>query len=162
MIHIVFGATGAGKTTYAMQLAQELQAIRFSVDDWMKGLFFPDIKAEIEYSWALERVNRCEEQIWQVAQQVLGQGTPVVLEVSMTSKEQRDKQRQRAEQYGFDYSIYFLDVAQATRRDRVRQRNSEQGQTYSFEVTDDMFDFVEALFESPDEDELNTMQWIKN
>ena len=40
---LVVGCTGAGKTTYARQLAAELGAVRFSIDEWMMALFGPDV-----------------------------------------------------------------------------------------------------------------------
>ena len=42
LIHLIWGSTGAAKTTYALQLAPELGAIRFSIDEWMAALFWMD------------------------------------------------------------------------------------------------------------------------
>ena len=33
-LHLVCGSTGAGKTTYAIALADRLCAVRFSIDEW--------------------------------------------------------------------------------------------------------------------------------
>lgn len=40
------------------------------------------------------------------------------------------------------------------RRHRVLDRNSDKGETFSFEVTPIMFDFMEKEFEAPREAEL--------
>jgi hypothetical protein len=42
LIHLICGSTGAAKTTYALQLAAELGAIRFLIDEWMAALFWMD------------------------------------------------------------------------------------------------------------------------
>ena len=42
MIYLICGSTGAGKTTYAIQLTAKVGAVRFSIDEWMKALFWMD------------------------------------------------------------------------------------------------------------------------
>ena len=65
---LVCGSTGAGKTTYSMCLAEEAGAVRFSIDPWMQRLFSDDMES-LDYSWIMERVDRCHEQIWEVSRQ---------------------------------------------------------------------------------------------
>jgi predicted kinase len=40
--HLIHGYVGAGKTTFARRLEQELPAIRFSHDEWMTRLYGDD------------------------------------------------------------------------------------------------------------------------
>ena len=42
LLHMVCGGVGAGKTTYARKLADEIGGLRFSIDEWMTSLFGPD------------------------------------------------------------------------------------------------------------------------
>ena len=51
-IHMVCGSTGAGKTTYSMKLENALPAVRFSIDEWMMELFWPDASPETTFDWA--------------------------------------------------------------------------------------------------------------
>jgi len=44
MIHILIGNTGAGKTTYALELKKKTKGIIFSIDKWNKSLFLADKK----------------------------------------------------------------------------------------------------------------------
>ena len=37
--HLICGSTGAGKTTYALELARREGALRFTVDEWMAQFF---------------------------------------------------------------------------------------------------------------------------
>jgi predicted kinase len=46
VIHLICGSTGAGKTTYATGLRQQLGALHLSIDDWMVTLFAPDKPAQ--------------------------------------------------------------------------------------------------------------------
>ena len=41
-MHLLCGPTGAGKTTYARELAEAESAVRFSIDEWMSALFWMD------------------------------------------------------------------------------------------------------------------------
>ncbi|MFN9580481.1 MAG: AAA family ATPase, partial [Novosphingobium sp.] len=59
-IVLIVGSTGAGKTTYARRLAEELGGVRFSIDEWMMTLFWADSPQPIEFQWTIERVRRCE------------------------------------------------------------------------------------------------------
>ena len=58
-IHLICGSTGAGKTTYALQLAEKLYAVRFSIDAWMAALFWMDTPQPLDPAWSIERVERC-------------------------------------------------------------------------------------------------------
>lgn len=58
-LHLICGSTGAGKTTYAIRLADQIGAARFSVDEWMTALFWADSPQPLDPAWAIERVRRC-------------------------------------------------------------------------------------------------------
>ena len=78
VIHMICGPVGAGKTTYAIRLAEELGAVRFSIDDWISQLFFPDKPEPLTYEWAVARAKRCEARILAVSQSLLELGTDVI------------------------------------------------------------------------------------
>jgi len=76
-ISLVTGGTGAGKTTYARNLCEEIGGLRFSIDDWMTGLFWMDAPdGGGTFEWAMERITRAETLIRQTAEQALRQGLP--------------------------------------------------------------------------------------
>ena len=77
MLHVVYGPSGAGKSTYAKELARREPAVHFAIDDWMARLFAADMPEPIEYHWMMERVERCEAQIWSTAAGVIAAGTSV-------------------------------------------------------------------------------------
>lgn len=159
---LVCGPTGVGKTTYSLSLANDIQAIKFSIDPWMQTLFSKDM-GDLNFEWMMERVNRCSDQIWQVSEQILAIDGNVILDLGFTTKAQRDVFSHRARALGLEPEVHYLDAATAIRKQRVDKRNSEKDPAvYAFEVTDMMFDFMEPRFEIPDEDELKNGRIIRN
>jgi len=151
---LVCGPTGVGKTTYSLSLSKEVGAIRFSIDPWMQTLFSKDMTS-LDYSWMIERVNRCYEQIWQVSEQILLFNGNVVLDLGFTTKAQRGMFSDRARELNIKSEIHYLDAPKDIRKKRVEKRNSEKDpRVYSFEVTNMMFNFMEPKFEIPDISEL--------
>ena len=96
-LNAIFGPCGAGKTTYAHAFARREGAAAFILDDWMARLFGPDMPQPLEYEWMLERVGRCEAQIWSVAAATIAAGTPVILDIGLMRRADRERVRQIAE-----------------------------------------------------------------
>lgn len=152
--HLICGATGAGKSTYAHALAEREGAVRFSVDEWMATLFWRDAPQPLTYEWALERTRRCEAQILAVVAAMGARGVDAVLDLGFFSRDQRMRVAAAVAEGGGAARLHYLPVPEAVRWARVARRNDEQGDTYSFTVTRGIFDFAEGLFEPPGEDEL--------
>jgi len=151
---LVCGPTGAGKTTYAIAVSEEVKAIRFSIDPWMQTLFASDMTS-LDYDWMMERVQRCYEQIWSVGEQILKIDGNVVLDLGFTTREQRAVFVSRGLELGVQAEVHYLDAPPDIRRQRVKIRNQEKDPSvYAFEVTDAMLDFMDPRFEIPDQDEL--------
>lgn len=148
-IHLICGSTGAGKTTYALQLVEQLGAVRFSIDEWMTVLFWKDSPQPLNAAWAMERVERCYVQIWAVAQRVAERGLPCVLDVGLTRAEGRARFAGLARDAGLTVQLHFIDVPAEERWRRVETRNAEKSDTFQFEVTREMFDFVESIWQPP-------------
>lgn len=152
--HLICGATGAGKTTYALKLAEDSGAIRFTIDEWMAGLFFPDAPRPLSYQWALERVIRCENQILAVCERLAPAGLDMIFDFGFFTVEQRQRIGGAAQGLGLRPQLHHLPLAAELRWQRVDRRNKEKSSTYEIEVTRGMFDFCEDLFETPTAEEL--------
>ena len=150
---LIVGCTGAGKTTYARKLADELGGVRFSIDEWMMALFWADSPQPIQYEWAIERTRRCEAQIMAMVPQLAARGVPALLDLGFTKKEHRDRFRVLAAELGLTAAVHFVDVPADERWFRVNRRNQQRGETFAMEVDRAMFDFMEGLWEPPLEDE---------
>jgi predicted kinase len=120
----------------------------------MVTLFSKDMTT-LDYSWMIERVQRCYEQIWDVAGQILAIGGNVVLDLGFTEKTQRALFVDWASELDAISEVHFLDAPKEVRQQRVEQRNRDKDPSvYAFDVTDMMFNFMESRFEAPDEKEL--------
>ena len=153
-LNVIFGPCGAGKTTYAHAFARNEGAVAFILDDWMARLFGPDMPEPLDYDWMLERVGRCEAQIWSVAAGVLAAGTPVILDIGLMRKADRGRVAAIAEGAGLTLRWHFVDAPQEVRRARVAGRNTVRGESFAIEVTPDLFDFIEGVYEPPEPAEL--------
>ena len=161
VIHLVAGSTGAGKTTYAIALAEREKAIRLSIDEWMTTLFEPDQPPEPRFEWMMERVNRCEATMWSVALRAARLGVSAVIDCGLTRAAHRTKWAELAASAGLPARLHHLDVDAEERWRRVQERNAERGPTFRLEVTREMFDFVEGMWEPPSAAETERLNAIR-
>ena len=157
-IHLVIGSTGAGKSTFAHALAQRSGGVSFIVDDWMQRLFHPERPKGAGFEWYAPRIERCTELIWSLAVDLVRVGTPSVLEIGMTQRAARAAFYERAAAAQLHVQLHVLEAPAALRWQRVEARNRQRGKTFAMEVTRDMFDFVEQMWEPPDAEELRAHQ----
>lgn len=148
-IYLVTGGTGAGKTTYSRQLAADVGAVRFSIDDWMTSLFWMDSPDPISFEWAMSRINRAEAQMWETAQQILAANVSVIFDLGFTKHAHRQKFRDLAKTVNLPILLHWLDIDKGERWHRVQLRNQEKGITFAMTVTVEMFEFMENEWESP-------------
>jgi len=162
LVHLICGSTGAGKTTYALALSARLGAVRFSIDEWMSTLFWMDAPQPIAAPWAIERIARCTTAILNLVRQITAQGVPCILDLGLSQIKDRAEMVDFARAAGLGVQLHFLDVPADERWRRVEARNVEKGATYqlSFDVTREMFDYVESLWEPPTADEMATLAGV--
>jgi len=148
-LHVIFGPCGAGKTTYAHALARREGAVAFVLDEWGARLFGPDVQGPLDFSWMVARLRRCEALIWSTAADVLAAGTSVVLDIGAMRRADRARIGQIAQEKGLPLKWHFVDAPQDVRRARVAGRNTAKGETFVHEVTPQMFELLEGLYEAP-------------
>jgi predicted kinase len=153
-LHVIFGPQGAGKSTYARDLARRLPAVAFAIDDWMGRLFGPDMPEPLEFQWMMDRVDRCEAQIWSTAAGVLAAGTSVVMDLGLMRRSDRQRVAQIAEAVEIPIQFHFVTAPAEVRRERVLGRQEVSGEGFRLLVTPEMFHFAEKAYEAPDEAEL--------
>ena len=154
VLHVVFGPSGAGKSTYAKGLARSEPAVHFAIDDWMARLFAPDMPDPLEFEWMMERVERCEAQIWATLASVMATGVSTVLDLGLMRRADRERVAEIARACDLPVQFHYVTAPQAVRRARVLDRNEVSGQGFSLVVSPQMFDFMEGVFEAPTPDEL--------
>jgi len=154
-VYLICGNTASGKSTYALNLTKQIGAVHFSIDPWMQTLYGSDYDPQThDFAWLMERTERCKKQIREIAEPIIKNGISVILEIGFGDFESREFYRRWAQSIGADVSVHYLDIPVEERRRRVKKRNEEKGPTFAFEITDEMFDYVETMFVPPNEDEL--------
>jgi len=153
-LNVIYGPSGAGKTTYANAFARREHAVPFILDEWMARLFGPDIPEPVDYNWLVERVGRCEAQVWSTVAATIASGTSVILDLGLMRKADRERIRQIAEAVELPLQWHYVTAPQDVRRARVAERTQVHGANFALQVTPDMFEFVEGVFEEPDAGEL--------
>ena len=149
-IHLVEGPVGAGKSTFAAQLASGLEAPHLNLDAWFAALFSADRPAAGVMEWYVPRKWRCVEQLWALARELARCGCDVVLELGLLTRADREAVYARAEAAGLPLVVHVLHADREVRRARVRQRNRDRGATFSMDVPDTIFDLASDRWEAPD------------
>lgn len=160
-IYLVCGATGAGKSTYSDELARSVDGVRFSIDEWMERLHNADKPDELLFEWFYERVQRNCAQMRDVAERLVELNTPAIFDCGLTNRIERDIFVGWAEEHGYSVALHFRDVPEEIRWQRVQKRNAEQAETFQFEVTRDMFDFIESIWEAPSDEEMTRLSGVR-
>jgi len=158
--HLVCGSTGAGKTTYALNLVRRCNGVHFSIDEWMVELFGKDRPEPLRFDWVAERIARCEGEIGRMATRCAQAGAAPVLDLSFLRAGNRASFAALARQSGSDVALHVLDVPADERWQRVISRNETRGETFSLTVTRPMFDFIESIWEPPTPAEMIAYQGV--
>ncbi|HVW29791.1 MAG TPA: AAA family ATPase [Polyangiaceae bacterium] len=152
-IHLVIGPIGAGKSTFALGLARQHGAVRFTLDDWMTRLFSPDRPDSGLVEWYVERAARCIEQIWSLAMRVVDAGLPAIFEIGLLQRHERELFYERAAERDCALTVHVVDAARDVRRERVMKRNETKGETFAMIVPPALFELASDRWEPPDADE---------
>lgn len=155
-LHLLIGAVGAGKTTYAQQRIARSPAIHLDVDACMVRLFRDDPRpAEGVMAWYLERRERCRGLLWDVALSALRCGTDVFLEFGLLQRVEREAFYERARAEELALVVYVLDAPTSVRRERVANRNRSPGDHTQI-VPPEFFERASDAWEPPAESERAT------
>ncbi len=152
-IYLIEGPVGSGKSTFAKQLSLKVNAPHINLDSWMVNLYSPDRPSTGTMEWYIERKERCIEQIWLVAKSILDANCDVILELGLIHRASRQSMYSRVNEYNYEFLVYILDAPKDVRRERVRLRNMEKGNTFSMEVSDQIFEMASGMWEEPDDNE---------
>jgi len=147
----IFGKIGAGKTTYAEKLIQNIGAVYLGADELMCALYGSDSNGEA-YDLAY---NIIIEYLMCKATEIAHVGATVVLERGLWTKQTRQICREFFESKGFEYELHFIDVSDEQWAKQIDKRNreiSENGEMSAF-IENSILSQCREEFEPPTEDE---------
>jgi|SRR5262252_361848 len=153
-VHLICGQLGAGKTVRAREVAGRAGGVRFSLDEWIMGMFGSEAPEPMTLEWWSDRAGRCERRIWQLCEDLLMHGLDVVLDFGFPTRAMRDRYRQLARAVSAPVKIHVVTADRELRRERVQRRNQQRGETFALVVTGAMFDGSEGWWEPLAADEL--------
>lgn len=138
---VVCGLPGAGKTTFARELADRAGAIRFSADEWLDFL-----QVGRDDDRTRKRVEALQ---WGQAQDLLARGLTVIIEWGTWARSERDALRTAARALGAAVELHFLDAPIDVLLERLHRRSRE-----SPPITREELVRWAQLFEVPTPEEL--------
>ncbi len=116
-----------------------------------------DQPEKMSFDWFYERVQRNCAQMRDMAEKLVLLGIPSVFDCGLTNKEERKIFSDWADNHRYAVQLHFIDIPTETRWQRVLKRNSKQAETFQFEVTREMFDFIDSIWETPSPEEMDTL-----
>jgi predicted kinase len=140
------GLPGAGKTTLALQLAENRRAVRLTKDEWLIALG--------SNPWDETTRVGIERELWRLAQEILRLGLSVVLDFGLWGRSERDEFRSVARSLGVGVELHYLDVPTEELWRRIVGRNSAPPWS-SYPITRVHLEEWTASFEIPASDELS-------
>jgi len=147
-LHIICGFIAAGKTTFAKQLEEQSNAVRFSIDEWMISLYGQHMSRE-DFE---DRMDRCKTLIWKISKRLLALEIDVILDFGFWKRAERSKYQVLANKENVDFKLYFLKADFDVLRHRLKFRNDNLPPGH-FEITEEMFNTFLPLFQLPEDDE---------
>lgn len=145
--YMTYGFLGAGKTSLARQLEQDLPAIRFTHDEWMAILFGRD-PPEAQFAECFARVDRLLDTVWP---RCLGLGLDVVLDLNFWSRSRRDAVRALVAATGGRARLYHVPVDPEAAWERIERRNRDP--VASLHIARNTFEVLRGRIEPLGDDE---------
>lgn len=144
-LFLLCGLPGSGKTTAALALERDHNAVRLAPDEWMARI--------VGDGWDHKRREQVDKVQWALAQRLLALGVNVILENGFWRRTERLAYRARASELGADSELIYCDATRDELKRRLVARNINLPPD-TFAVTPEQLDEMWPRFEPPGEDEL--------
>jgi len=157
-LHLIHGFIGSGKTTFAKKLEKEVNAFRFTIDEWRYILFGP--KDDENF---LENNEKLVKLIWKSAWRLLELEQDVIIDFGMWSREDRNETRAEAKEKNVNVKIYYTQCPKEIMLKRTLKR-TENIPEDSMEISESTFNYLYKEFEpvSKDEEFILIKNWCES
>lgn len=153
------GKMGAGKSTKAIEIAREGNAVLLSEDEWLAALYPNKISSLNDY---IEYSNLLKPQIKKLVQSILSSGTSVVMDFPANTLSQRDWFRSVFSEIEAPHSLVYIDLPNEICLKQIGKRCIEQPERAATDTTE-MFELVTKYFMAPTPEEgFNIIKVVRN
>jgi len=146
------GRVCSGKSTYARKTAAERGAVILSVDEITLAMF-PEGAGDMLDTY----VERAEQYLYRKSLEIIRTGTDVVLDWGFWTRSEREFARNFYARNGVHCELHYLDISDAIWHQRIAERNQlvSAGKVSAYYVDDGLAEKFSAIFEKPDENEID-------
>ncbi|MGP6088367.1 AAA family ATPase [Antarctobacter jejuensis] len=152
-LHLLCGKIASGKSTLATDLGRAKGTVIIREDDWLSGLFGPEMTSVADY---VRYTARLRDVIGPHVAALLNAGVSVVLDFQANTVEARSWMRGIVDQTGAAHVLHFMDVPEEVCLRRLRTRNA--GGKHPFAVTEAQFHQISRHFVPPSPEEGFTLR----
>ena len=139
------GKMGAGKSTKALDLTRQRNAVLLSEDEWLESVYPNKISTLDEY---IKYSNRLKPQIKKLAQSILLAGTDVVMDYPANTLAQREWFREIFTDIEAPHELVYIELSSKDCLKQIEKRRLEQPERSKTD-TKEMFEAVTKYFVEP-------------
>lgn len=143
------GKMGAGKSTYSKKLANELDAVLLSEDDWLSAMYPEEIKNFDDY---IKYSSRLKTLLKEHVQRILHSGASVIMDFPGNTKKQRAWFKEIFFEDQIPHKLIYLKAEDQLCIKRLEQRRQDLPERAQFD-TEEVFHQVTSYFQAPADDE---------
>ncbi|RMF21421.1 MAG: ATP-binding protein, partial [Cyanobacteria bacterium J083] len=143
------GKMGSGKSTKAIELAKEYNAILLSEDEWLSAIYPEEIKVFADY---LKYSSRLKLLLKKHVQNLLNLGITVVMDYPGNTRNQRAWFKEIFSEYDIPHKLYYLEVSDELCLKQIDRRKKINPSRADFD-TEEVFHQVNSYFQPPIEEE---------
>ncbi len=151
------GKMGAGKSTLSMRMAEEMNAVRISEDDWLTALYPGEIDDFNDYRRYSARMKPL---LAAHVRSILNAGTSVVMDFPGNTPAQRAWFREIFDADRIPHRLIHLDIDDDVCLQRLGIRAQQEPARAKFD-TEEMFRHVSSFFQPPSDQEGFHVQVVK-
>lgn len=143
------GKMGSGKSTQAIALADEYDAILLSEDEWLAAVYPEEIKVFADY---LKYSARLKPLLKKHVQNLLNSGISVVMDFPGNTPNQRAWFKEIFSEDKIPHKLYYLEASDELCLKQIEQRRKINPNSANFD-TEKVFHQVNSYFQPPTEQE---------
>ncbi|MDP4094674.1 MAG: ATP-binding protein [Bacillota bacterium] len=149
-IIMLCGKICSGKSTYANQLAQKINAVVLSCDELMLSLFDEQLGDKHN-----DILKKCQAYLYNLAQQIVHANVNVILDFGFWSKVERTELIRLFNSKNIEVELHYIKIDDNSWLEQIKKRNKlvEEGKLKCYYVDKNMQRIFNENFEEPGIDE---------